>query len=147
MQNDILQIEEVLVNGVNFETDLDYGGEFGQGIVRYDENGEEVLYTGLAYSLYENGNIETYFWIEDGVKEGATVSFYKKGNIKSIGNMKKSSLYGNQYEYYENGKIKREFECVAGRVMRYIKFDEEGNVIDEKDTPNESDILYAQKFG
>ncbi|WP_311769704.1 hypothetical protein [Listeria booriae] len=61
--------------------------------------------------------------------------------------MKKSSLYGKQYEYYENGKIKREFECVAGRVMRYIKFDEEGNVIDEKDTPNESDTLYAQKFG
>ena len=61
MLNDILIKEYIMQNGVELEINLGYGGPYDLGIVEYNENGEEKLFTGLAYDLYENGNIEGYF--------------------------------------------------------------------------------------
>lgn len=55
MVEKILTKEEVLQNGVCFEDELDWGGEFYEQIVYENELGEEVPYTGLAYDLYSDG--------------------------------------------------------------------------------------------
>ncbi|MBL5769225.1 MULTISPECIES: toxin-antitoxin system YwqK family antitoxin [Heyndrickxia] len=147
MPNDILTKEYIIQHGVEFETNLDFGGPYEQGIVEYDQNDNENLFTGLAYDLYDNGNLESYFFVENGVKQGAYVEFYPNGNIKRVGNMDKSASEGEQIEYYENGQLKSITNRIAGRAMTYKRFDEQGVLIDEKIEPTESDLIYAKKFG
>ncbi len=146
MLNDILQKDFILENGTEFEGCLEYGGPYELAIVRYTEDGKEELFTGLAYDIYENGNIESYFYVEQGVKQGKYVEFYPNGNIKKIGQLSRNAADGYQVEFFENGNKKYESECVAGREMTYIKYDENGNVLEEKAEPDESDLKYAEKF-
>ena len=54
-EDKILTKEEVLRDGVCFEDELDWGGEYYEQIVYENESGEEVPYTGLAYDLYSDG--------------------------------------------------------------------------------------------
>ncbi|WP_026908821.1 toxin-antitoxin system YwqK family antitoxin [Paucisalibacillus globulus] len=146
MPNDILTKDYLVKNGMEFKGELEYGGPYDLGIVEYTESGEEKLFTGIAFDLYENGNIESYFYVKDGVKQGQNISFYPNGNIKRIGKMKKGAADGKQIEFYENQSKKYESECIAGREMTYIKYDEIGNILEEKKEPTESDLLYAEKF-
>ncbi|WP_342472615.1 hypothetical protein MHH70_04000 [Metasolibacillus sp. FSL H7-0170] len=147
MLNDILTKEYIMQNGVEFEKYLGYGGPHDLGIVEYTDDGKEKLFTGMAYDLYENGNIESYFYVVDGVKQGKYVEFYPNSNIKLLGNMDKSSAEGYQVEFFENGMKKYESECIAGREMTFKKYDSQGNIINQKTEPTESDLLYAKKFG
>lgn len=147
MLNGILSKQFILENGVEFEQFLEYGGPYDLAIVEYTEDGKENLFTGLAYDIYENGNIESYFYVENGVKQGKFVEFYPNGNIKLIGNMDKSAAEGYQVEFYENGVIKYESECIAGREMTFKKYDDEGNIIEQKTEPTQSDLLHMKRFG
>lgn len=147
MLNDILNKEYVVKNGVEFERSLGYGGPYDLGIVEYDEANQEKLFTGLAYDLHENGNVESYFFVDNGVGQGANISFYLNGNIKRVGNMDKSASEGEQLEYYENGQLKSVTNCIAGRAMTFTKYDENGNIVEQKTEPSESDLLYVKRFG
>ncbi|RXZ01519.1 toxin-antitoxin system YwqK family antitoxin [Fictibacillus sp. S7] len=147
MLESILSKEYILQNGVEFEGYLEYGGPNELAIVEYSDDGQEKLFTGLAYDLYENGNIESYLCVKDGVKQGKYVEFYPSGNIKRIGNMNKSAAEGLQVEFYENGTKKYESHCIAGLEMTFIKYDQNGKMIEQKTEPSESDLLYAQKWG
>ncbi|MFJ7934402.1 toxin-antitoxin system YwqK family antitoxin [Sporosarcina sp. NPDC096371] len=146
MLNDILTKEFVLKNGVEFEKHLSFGGPYDLGIVEYDEADEEKLFTGLAYDIYENGELESYFFIDNGVRQGANISFYPNGSIKRIGNMDKSAAEGYQVEFYENGIKKYESECIAGCEMTYVKYDDKGNIIEQKKEPSETDLVYVKRF-
>ncbi|EMI15051.1 morn repeat protein [Bacillus stratosphericus LAMA 585] len=146
MLNDILQKDFILENGTEFEEHLEYGGPYELAIVEYTPDGNEKLFTGLAYDKYENGNIESYFYVEQGVKQGKCVEFYSNGNVKKIGNMNKSAADGYQVEFFENGNRKYESEYIAGREMTYIKYDKNGNIVEQKAEPDESDLKYVEKF-
>ena len=147
MLNNILTKEYIVQNGVEFENHLGYGGPNDLGIVEYTDDNKEKLFTGIAYDIYENGNIESYFYVENGVKQGKYVEFFLNGNIKLIGNMDKSSADGYQVEFYENGAKKYESEYIAGREMTFKKYDIDGNIMEQKAEPSESDLLYAKRFG
>lgn len=147
MLNDLLTKEYLIQNGIEFEKDLEYGGPYGLGIVEYTDDGKEQLFTGLAYDIYENGNIESYFYVENGVRQGKYVKFFSNGNVKSISNMNKNAAEGYWVEFFENGAKKYESECIAGCEMTFIKYDEHGNIIEQKTEPSEWDILYAERFG
>ena len=60
--------------------------------------------------------------------------------------MNKSSAEGYLVEFFENGTKKYESECIAGRQMIFKKYDEQGNIIEQKTESSESDLLYAKKF-
>lgn len=68
MLNDVLMKEYIIQNGFEFEECLEYGGFYGLGIVECVDDGKEKLFIGLVYDVYENGNIECYFYVENGVK-------------------------------------------------------------------------------
>jgi len=146
MLNDVLTKEYIIQNGLEFEECLEYGGPYGLGIVECADDGKEKLFTGLAYDVYENGNIECYFYVENVVKQGEYVEFYMDGNIKRISNMNRSAVEGYYVEFFQNGMKKHESEYIAGREMTFKKYDEQGNVVKQKIEPTEFDILYAEKF-
>ena len=103
MSNELLTKEYIIQNGLEFEEHLEYGGPYDLAIVEYTADGKERLFTGLAYDLYENGNIESYFYVENGFKQGKYVEFYSNGTIKRVGHMNKNSADGYQVEFFENG--------------------------------------------
>ena len=78
-EDKILTKEEVLRDGVCFEDELDWGGEYYEQIVCENESGEEVPYTGLAYDLYPDGQLEFYGYIDNGYRHGLAVYFYSNG--------------------------------------------------------------------
>ncbi|UKS66421.1 toxin-antitoxin system YwqK family antitoxin [Rossellomorea marisflavi] len=144
---ELLTKEYVLKHGVEFETQLEYGGPYGQGIVIVDEDGEEHLFTGLVYDLHSNGELESYFYVSGGVKEGRYVEFYPSGAVASIRTMHKSASHGHQLEFYENGRVREEFESVAGKRITFRTYDENGNVLKEKTEWTEEDRRFAEKWG
>ncbi|MEW6980977.1 hypothetical protein QQS15_18140 [Bacillus pumilus] len=82
MLDDILTKKFIIESGTEFEEFLEYGGPYELAIVEYTQDGKEKLFTGLAYDKYENGNIQSYFYVEQGVKQGKYVEFYSNGNVK-----------------------------------------------------------------
>ncbi|WP_086445358.1 toxin-antitoxin system YwqK family antitoxin [Candidatus Enterococcus lemimoniae] len=142
----ILTKKYILEHGTNFEY-LANGGKHGLEIVEFDENDNERVFTGLAYELYENGNLESYMFVRDGIKQGATVRFYSNGNIESISNMIDNVPEGKRIEYYENSAIKIEEERTGGFLMTFVKYDEDGNIIEEKKEPTDFDKMMVRKFG
>ncbi|MBU5217661.1 hypothetical protein KQI67_13170 [Bacillus albus] len=139
MLNGVLTKEYIIQNGLEFEECLEYGGPYGLGIVECADDGKEKLFTGLAYDVYENGNIECYFYVENGVKQGEYVELYMNGNIKRISNMNRSAVEGYHVEFFQNGMKKHESECIAGREMTFKKYDEQGNIVEQK---NETELFY-----
>ena len=146
-EDKILTKEEVLRGGVCFEDELDWGGECYEQIVCENELGEEVPYTGLAYDLYPDGQLEFYGYIDNGYRHGLAVYFYSSGKIKSINNQDRGSAEGIQKEYFENGDIESVSYCIAGEELLYKKYDETGKVIEEKTEPTEDDFKRAKKWG
>lgn len=146
MINGVLSKEYIIQNGIEFEKNLEYGGPYELGIVEYTNDGKEKLFTGLAYDIYEDGNIESYFYVVNGVKQGQYAEFYPNSKIKMLGNMDKSSAEGYQVEFFENGAKKYECECIAGREITYKKYDSQGNIIEQKTELSESDLLYVKKL-
>lgn len=58
----------VVESGIEFEKSLEYGGPYELAIVEYTQGGKEKLFTELAYDMYENGRLESYFYVEKGIK-------------------------------------------------------------------------------
>ncbi|PFM44447.1 hypothetical protein COJ45_24580 [Bacillus cereus] len=139
MLNGVLTKEYIIQNSLEFEECLEYGGPYGLGIVECADDGKEKLFTGLAYDVYENGNIECYFYVENGVKQGEYVELYMNGHIKRISNMNRSTVEGYHVEFFQNGMKKHESECIAGREMTFKKYDEQGNIVEQK---NETELFY-----
>ena len=146
-EDKILTKEEVLRDGVCFEDELDWGGEYYEQIVYENESGEEVPYTGLAYDLYPDGQLESYGYIDNGYRHGLAVYFYSNGKIKSINNQDRGAAEGIQKEYFENGDIESVSYCIAGGEILYKKYDETGKIIEEKTEPTEDDFKRAKKWG
>lgn len=146
-EDKILTKEEVLRDGVCFEDELDWGGEYYEQIVFENESGEEVPYTGLAYDLYPDGQLDFYGRIDNGYRHGLAVYFYSNGKIKSINNQDRGAAEGIQKEYFENGDIESVSYCIARGEILYKKYDETGKIIEEKTEPTEDDFKRAKKWG
>ncbi|MHC5215111.1 toxin-antitoxin system YwqK family antitoxin [Enterococcus sp. LJL128] len=144
---DFLSKESTLKHGINFDEELAYGGEHDLEIVSFDQEDNEIIFTGLTYDLFDNGNIDMYMTVENGLKQGPLVEFYPNGHVKSINNMDKNVSDGEQVEFYEDGKIKRVEERKGGFLMTFVEYNQEGKIIDEKKEPTDFDKMMARKFG
>jgi antitoxin component YwqK of YwqJK toxin-antitoxin module len=144
--NKILSKEYLLEHGTDFEYLAD-GGKYGLEIVEFDKNNNEIVFTGLAYALFDNGNVEMYMFVKDGIKQGTIVRFYPNGNVESVSNMVDNVPEGKRIEYYESGAIKTIEERIGGFLMTFVTYDENGNIIEEKKEPTDFDKMMAKKFG
>ncbi|MFJ7744609.1 hypothetical protein [Peribacillus sp. NPDC097295] len=72
------------------------------------------------------------------VKSGEMVTFYPNGRVKEIKHLDKNAFDGIQKEFYENGRIKLVEYRTFGRSVSFQKFDEQGNLLEEKKESMES---------
>ena len=142
MVDKILNKEYVILNGNRFDENFGYSGDdYDSFIVEY-----EHLYSGINYVCYENGNLASYYNVKNGIKNGEMVSFFPNGQVKEMKHIDKNTLEGIQKEFYENGLIKLVEYRLLGRLMAFKKFDEQGNILEEKKAPLESDFTNFNKL-
>lgn len=134
-------------NGKKFGRDFGYGGDdYDSFIVEYDQNNNEHLFTGIIYECYEDGNLANYYMVKNGVKNGKMVYYYPNGQVKEIKNIDKNTVEGIQKEFYENGVLKLIEYRVLGKLESFIKYDEHGNVLQEKNGSIELNPSYIERM-
>lgn len=134
-------------NGNNFGKNFGYGGDdYDSFIVEYDQNNNEHLFTGIIYECYEDGNLANYYIVKNGVKNGEMVYYYPNGQVKEIKNIDTNTVEGIQKEFYENGVLKLVEYRVLGRLESFIKYDEHGNVLQEKNGSIELNPTYIVRM-
>ncbi|WP_347722666.1 toxin-antitoxin system YwqK family antitoxin [Lysinibacillus capsici] len=147
MKDKILNKEYIMKNGKKFGRDFGYGGDdYDSFIVEYDQNNNEHLFTGIIYECYEDGNLANYYMVKNGVKNGKMVYYYPNGQVKEIKNIDKNTVEGIQKEFYENGVLKLIEYRVLGKLESFIKYDEHGNVLQEKNGSIELNPSYIERM-
>lgn len=107
-------------------------------ITREDEGGKP--FTGLAYELYENGNLAYYCYYKNGFKEGNYVKFHHNGKVKSIDYMIKGQTRGIRKIWYESEELKYEGTFKFGVCLKYTEWDKQGNIIRQKVAPTKEEL-------
>lgn len=144
-QIDILSKEYVIANGTNFDEELWFTSYSDEVLDNpEDENGKP--FTGLAYELYDNGNLIYYTYYVRGFIEGELVEFYKNGNLKSVKVLIHGQSNGTERVWYESGDIKFEGEYKFGVALQYTEWDTKGCIIKQKLSPIETDFKLIQSF-
>jgi antitoxin component YwqK of YwqJK toxin-antitoxin module len=147
MQNiNILSEDEVLKKGIEFTGDLCFSGKYGQQVYNrpMEEGGEPI--NGLVYEKYSNGHINYYCYHENGISNGEFVDFYESTKIKKHRIMRKGQIWGESIEWFENGSVRCIEHCKYGIVISYEKWDENGNLVDKKTEPNDSEKRLLAKY-
>lgn len=66
------------------------------------------IFTGIAFDIFNNGQLKTEISVIDGKQNGLFKHWYKDGQIKELGYMKDDELDGLQKSWYENGQLQFE---------------------------------------
>ncbi|MEI2463257.1 toxin-antitoxin system YwqK family antitoxin [Niallia taxi] len=147
MENDmdILNKEYVLTHGVDFDEALWFTSYSDEVLDNPEDEGGKP-FTGLAYEVFDNGNLAYYCHYENGFAEGPNVKFYKNGIVKSIEYMIKGQTRGKRKVWHENGKLKYEGELKYGVCLKYSEWDNQGNLIGQKSSPAKDEIEYINRL-
>ena len=133
---EILTKEIILREGKDADVDIGYDPlEY-----EYTDINTDLPYTGLVYSLYDEDNIESYCYYNKGVEDKIHVEFYFDNKVKLYYEIKYNLMDGEYVEYNEGGKMIYQAEMELGIEKRYKKWDEKGNLIEEKKEPSEEDL-------
>lgn len=141
LPNDILTKNYVINNGVDYgRLEYEYCGDRMILDPEPNCNEEEKIFSGLTYSIDDNGNLEFYGFYKKGFKEGPFVDFYQNGQISEYKEFSRGQIT-LEFEFYEDGSLKREAEGKNGVYLWYKNYDKKGNIIGEKKAPTEKDLL------
>ena len=144
-QNKILSKEYVIEHGTDFDEEL-WFTSYSDEVLDNPENENGQPFTGLAYELFDNGNLMYYTNYVNGFIEGELIEFYKNGNIKSVKQLIHGQSNGTERIWYENGNIKFEGEYKYGIALHYTEWDTEGKIIKQKLSPTETDLELIESF-
>jgi len=90
------------------------------------------LFTGIENWYYDDGAIGTETEYVDGVPNGIMRGWYKNGKISGEKFYKEGRIHGYVREWYESGQIKREEEIYNGIAISEKRWDDNGNLIVNK---------------
>ncbi|MHC1748100.1 MAG: toxin-antitoxin system YwqK family antitoxin [Cellulosilyticaceae bacterium] len=139
MKSKLVDKNFILGNGIDYdELEVDYD-RFGDKEFIITE-GKETFFSGIAYSLFPNGNSEFYAFFKDGFKDGDFVEFYEDNKIKCIQNMKRGRTHGIRKIFYKDCTKKLEARYEYGVCLSSKEWNEEGVLVKEKSEPTEDDI-------
>ena len=94
-----------------------------------DEGGKP--FSGVAYELYQNGNLAYYCFYQNGLSHGVYRSFYENGNVKCQQMMQYGMVFGKMECFYENGMMKSSSNNEQGVQLSYKEWDNQGKLIVE----------------
>ena len=123
----ILSKEEVISSGLLFDgDDVHWGGEYGQQVCRWTEDGSEEPVNGLLYEFHNsNDNLYCYLFFKNGYRNGPNVTFYDNGKIKRYADIYKSVLHGKVVSWNEHEQISISAVYKYGFVVSCSEWDNE----------------------
>ena len=142
---DYLSKDEVISKGIEFAGNVCYSGEYGQQVYTKDESEGGVPVDGILYEKYPNGNLCYYSFYHNGIPNGQRVRYYESGKIESSCVMDTGTIDGAYVEWYENGNVRMEKTCKYGLVLSMKRYDESGNVVEEKTELTDSEMRIYKK--
>lgn len=88
----------------------------------------------VVRTYYDNGQLKSIAYVENGKYEGICTTFDEDGYIISQENYKKGQLDGTCIYYYPKiEKVEYEKFFFKGILVNYKKFDKNGNIIESKE--------------
>lgn len=124
----ILNEEEILSRGKNLLEQIGYDPI--ECISTDIETGE--VYNGLAYTLFDDGNIESYSYYVDGEEDIQSVEFYYNGKLKNYCEFKDGLIEGEMIQWAENGQMIYYGKYENDEIKSLKKWDENGELLEEK---------------
>ena len=114
-------------------------------IIEYDiVNG---VRQGMFVIFYENGNTQMKGQLDNNMNVGKWQYFYESGEIESEGYFVNNQPEGKWIWYFTSGKLKEEGNIKQGRrIGKWKNFDENGNIIMEKEFSFDDTTSAAGKF-
>jgi antitoxin component YwqK of YwqJK toxin-antitoxin module len=122
------------------QNSLDYPGD---GYYYLDEE----PFTGVAFTLHEDGSLESETEYKHGLKWGLAREWFAPGKLLSEADLQRGVVHGKERVWHPNGKPKEEGDYEFGITLRRKKWDEDGNLEEDfelKETDSNFDLL--QKF-
>ncbi|GAS83207.1 toxin-antitoxin system YwqK family antitoxin [Paenibacillus amylolyticus] len=142
----LLSIEEVLLEGIEFEGEVCFSGKYGQEVFdKPIEDGGHPI-SGLLYERYKNGNMAYYSYYKNGLSEGNYVEFYEDGKAVSFQQMIKGVVHGKSNCWYKDGNIKSVAEYKYGFKLIYKEWDANGLLLTEKTEPSDFEKEMIDKY-
>ena len=142
---EILKLDEVVKNGTEFTGDMCWSGREGQQVYTKDMQLGGEPFTGLLYELWDNGGLSYYAYYLDGFKHGIFVEFYHSGKIESFCEMKEQQIWEWRITRHENDVVQMIRYSKFGIILTFEKYSAEGRLIEERNVPDQCDLLYVKK--
>lgn len=101
---------------------LDYDAESGRHTL------QGVPFTGVVFSAWPNGQLESESELRDGLNWGFSRSWYSTGAKLGEAEMRAGVLHGRSREWHKNGEIASDGEYEYGIVLSERKWDENGTL-------------------
>lgn len=106
------------------------------GVLIYHTMYKDGLRNGKYVSFYSDGKKQDVMTIKNDTIFGPYVTYYHSGQIMNKGVLNLTTATGIQEEYFENGKQKKYDEWRDGIQIKYKEYDENGYLVNEKETIN-----------
>lgn len=89
-------------NGTHSNQRVNWSETNDVGIITHYKN---KPFTGIAFSVYDNGELEEECNLFNGLKEGLTKAYYPNGNLKMELSYVNDKLFGTCKTYHKNGQL------------------------------------------
>ena len=81
------------------------------------QKGTDVRFSGGIKSLYENGELEQRYLVQNGIKHGPYEKYFENGNLNRKCAYKEGKLHGSFKKWYEFGKRASEGQYLDGQEV------------------------------
>ncbi len=138
--------EELIEKGYDYE-DLEMEPPSDQLFVRTGEDGDDLVpVNGLVYELSErDGSVLNYGEYADGLPHGISVDFHPNGQVKQTHTHFHGPIHGEQHQRDKEGRLVFWRVYEYGHELKYKRWDESGELIEEKTEPDESQLTMIKQ--
>lgn len=100
-------------------------------------------FTGVGYSLDEEGRLEGEITYREGLKWGLKRGWFDTGALSHESPIFLGVLHGKKREWHRNGQLSEEGDYELGFALRRKRWDEDGKLIEEYEL-KETDANYKE---
>jgi antitoxin component YwqK of YwqJK toxin-antitoxin module len=106
------------------ENSLDYPGN---GYYYLDDE----PFTGVAFSLYEDGSLKSETEYKNGLKWGLERYWFGSGILEYEAELQRGVVYGKKRVWHPDGRLKEEGDYEHGITLNRKTWDEDGNIVED----------------
>jgi len=88
-------------------------------------------FTGVAFSLYEDGSLEAATEYKHGLGWGLAREWFGPNKLQSEAELQRGVVHGKERIWYPDGRLREEGDYEHGITLKRKKWDEDGNLVED----------------